>query len=128
MTLFTFAECIQERSYQCQSNSDKTPSICTDELLFIYTATLAPKLAEEIYVLPQVHSANLLFCCPFHVEHHTNRTVIIKSATNRGLCPDNMGSCSLAFSSLNSLRVMIWLHTLSTFPLKNHSEPTCSQH
>lgn len=48
MTLFTFAGYIQEGSYQCQSNSDKTPSIWTDELLFIYMSSLHPKLAEQI--------------------------------------------------------------------------------
>lgn len=54
---------IQKKPYQCQSNSDKkkTKSHFPDGLLFIYVAPLAPKLAERIYILPQVYNANLCF-------------------------------------------------------------------
>lgn len=44
-----------------QSKLRQNPSICTDELFFIYMVSLPPKLVEGIYKLPCVHNANLCF-------------------------------------------------------------------
>lgn len=63
LTLFTFAGYIFRKSLISanQTQTKKTKSHFPDELLFIYVAPLAPKLAERIYILPQVYNANLCF-------------------------------------------------------------------
>lgn len=49
----------------------KTSSICTDELFFIYMASLASKLTEGIYVLLQVRSTNICFSALLSVSSTT---------------------------------------------------------